>query len=642
MRGSQKSTLAAIGVFSMIAVVAIGGMTWATQSSFALAKKTITGNYDSLISEALWRMDSYINGILYSETRRDYVDYNATKTVKPLKSWSDRGYEIDADLAEIPTQIAIKSAPNEWIDLYFQINANRQINSPQIDDESSMWALAGHRIESNWPRAMVTWPWLKVRFHELDIRTCVARTFQSNRSPFADISIINNNLANPATTSTISGDAVANQKSHDDFEHRKKTLHDSQRKHLPPAACEEPVIAVLDEGDTSTPVPINRGFNTATQQQGEEGVTITIDPIVTFWLGDGPDDHLKLAFVRECHADADVFYQGFVGDWSILQPELLSVISDLQLDAELLPANTESNNEPTPGKFLMSNLPVRLNVPGIPGGAYLAAWRETKGTLITMWVATAAVLIVAGWGLRNLVLLTERRMQFAYAVTHELRTPLTTFRLYSDMLSANLVPEASKQEYLDTLNRESARLSNLVEGVLEYARLENHRVRLNPVDIDAPTLLNTISETLKKRCEAYGVKPQTENLITNGLALYTDVDVVQRIAGVLVNNACRHARDAEDAKVLVRISAQDDQVYLDVIDTGQGIERRDIRNIFKPFRRGRRADTTAQGGIGLGLALAKNWANLLGGKLELASRQHPQYGGAHFRMTIPARLKDST
>ena len=47
----------------------------------------------------------------------------------------------------------------------------------------------------------------------------------------------------------------------------------------------------------------------------------------------------------------------------------------------------------------------------------------------------------------------------------------------------------------------------------------------------------------------------------------------------------------------------------------------------------------AEDAVGLGLALARNWATLLGGRLELAARHHPQYGGAHFRLTIPARLQ---
>ncbi len=91
--------------------------------------------------------------------------------------------------------------------------------------------------------------------------------------------------------------------------------------------------------------------------------------------------------------------------------------------------------------------------------------------------------------------------------------------------------------------------------------------------------------------------------------------------------------------MLVRLGSEDGALQLDVIDSGPGINRADARAIFRPFRRGRGADKAAQGGIGLGLALARSWANLLGGRLELMARHHPQYGGAHFRLTIPAQVR---
>jgi len=248
------------------------------------------------------------------------------------------------------------------------------------------------------------------------------------------------------------------------------------------------------------------------------------------------------------------------------------------------------------------------------------------------------VLILAAWGLRNLVALTERRMQFAYAVTHELRTPLTTFRLYSDMLSAGLVPETSKQEYMDTLNAESLRLSSVVEDVLEYARLENHKIKLNPCETDGESLLAVISESLTKRCQANGIEARAENMIANGQRLRTDVDLVNRIASVLVSNACRYARGGENAFVLVRLEGDESHIDLHVIDSGPGIDRTDARTIFRPFRRGRRTEP-ARGGIGLGLALARSWAQLLGGRLELAAGRHPKHGGAHFHLAIPAILR---
>ena len=88
----------------------------------------------------------------------------------------------------------------------------------------------------------------------------------------------------------------------------------------------------------------------------------------------------------------------------------------------------------------------------------------------------------------------------------------------------------------------------------------------------------------------------------------------------------------------MRLAGENGSIHLDVIDSGPGVSRRDVRRIFKPFRRGWAADAAAWGGIGLGLALARSWAKLLGGRLDLIARRHPEYGGAHFRLTIPPHM----
>jgi len=178
-----------------------------------------------------------------------------------------------------------------------------------------------------------------------------------------------------------------------------------------------------------------------------------------------------------------------------------------------------------------------------------------------------------------------------------------------------------------------------VEGVLEYSRLENQKVRLNPVNTDAQSILQVIRETLETRCEEAGVQAVTQNQTDNGQAMRIDVDIVNQIAGIVIHNACRHARGSEGSQVLVKLASEGNRLNLDVIDSGPGIDRSDARNIFKPFRRGHGADAAAQGGIGLGLALARDWASLLHGKLELMARHHGKLGGAHFRLSIPTVIR---
>jgi len=614
MRSSARSRLGAAAVFASIAVAVVGGMAWATAATLELRKISILEDYDGKINTAVNLIDSYVTGIRTAETLRSYQEYSSIYDTRPLAIWSREGLVASAnEYVQMPSPLFEQGPPHDWIDLYFQVAPDGKLTSPQVLEEPVPWLTEGVKATAGCePRICRTWEWLS---HVLP-KVNLAERFDDGTVP-----VVRMGKPRHSRSSSL---AYQTQRS--------KTLRDSSISKLPQPDCVNPGIASRNINDRVR-VP-----DLVDEQSPTEGeVEIKTGGFGTaFWLAPEAPDGPKLAFVRECTMDAAVFYQGFVGDWSLLKANLLGQIEGLGLfdDYDLVPIAASDTRET--GE--MVNLPVKLVVPGIPGGALRAAWHQVRWSLIPFWIMGFGVLVVAGVGLRNLVLLTERRMQFAYSVTHELRTPLTTFRLYSDMLAADLVPDAKKREYLETLNLESQRLSALVEDVLEYARLENHNVRLNPSDTNAAALLETIAETLNKRCADNGIQARSENGIANGLVVRTDVDVVHRIAGVLVNNACRHARGANDACVVVELSGNDHELHLDVSDTGPGVARADQHRIFKPFRRGSKAEHTAQGGIGLGLALARDWAYMLGGKLELVQRHHPRYGGAHFRLTIPTKL----
>ncbi len=104
--------------------------------------------------------------------------------------------------------------------------------------------------------------------------------------------------------------------------------------------------------------------------------------------------------------------------------------------------------------------------------------------------------------------------------------------------------------------------------------------------------------------------------------------------GNLIDNACKYSRDAADRRIRLRARCEGGLVVFDVEDRGPGVPPGERRAIFRSFRRGRTADVTA-GGVGLGLALARRWAKLLGGNLTLMPA--PAEGGACFRLTLPYR-----
>lgn len=625
MKGSRRSMLGAVVLFVLIAGSVVGGVTWASVSSYQLAKKTVSEEHRTHVLRALSHIESHMTWILNSETARPATDYVDRYTVQPDFVITDDGRHLDPDTltVKLPSSIARSGPPHVWMDLYFQVHPDGTLTSPQIAEQGAAWPVESvpNAAPSEW-RARLAWGWFERLFSQVDLREQMAKAaccVQSEDDLDAGgASLASQSTADPKQSAEERRDGRSSSP-------RPSSFVDVQRDYVPTEEC---VNAIIVEGN----------IRTTSSQTGD--VQISTGPFGTpFWIEGAPDATRKLAFVRECWLDAAPFYQGFVGDWERLKPELLNQIHYLFPEADLEPIVEGTPLNEAARALKPQQLPVILRVPDIPGGTAAAAWTSVRNQLLISWVAAAAVLIVAGWGVSNLVALTERRMQFAYAVTHELRTPLTTFRLYSDMLSAGLVPEHAKQEYLDTLNRESIRLSKLVEGVLEYARLENHKVNLHLTDTDGISLLREVGETLERRCEENGVAARLENGLAPSKRLRTDVNLVNQIAGVLVNNACRHARGSKNPTVLVALNEDNGKIHLEVVDSGNGVELADSRRIFRPFRRGSDADKAARGGVGLGLALARNWAGLLGGKLELVARHHPQLHGAHFRLTIPVNLK---
>lgn len=623
----RRDTLRAAFLFGLIMIAVVGGMTWATYASVSLAEENIKSDRLTRIDRALKGIEQYISFVMSTETTRPYTDYSATFYEDAISIRDQRDgrqanldpNKVDVELASplLPVRYSDRWRPYDWIDIYFQIDANQRVSSPQFPDDPD------HIPFYTRPdaRTISAWDWLRRNLPNYPLADRVADAKKR------DLSEESCDAAPDMAAASNPPDGNTNP---DDRGVPSRGLFNAQVGYIPPDRCVD--ARIIARNITMRDASLAPGV-----AEDELGVTTKYMPIdPPFWFEPEP----KLGFVREIHADAEILRQGFIGDWERLKPHLLARIHPTFDNAELVPETTTSVAQLAPHETRVPILPLILRVPDFASPARAEAWRSTRAMLLISWLAALAVLLVAGWGVRNLVALTERRMQFAYAVTHELRTPLTTFRLYSDMLSAGLVPEEKKQEYLETLNRESARLSTLVESVLEYARLENRHARLHLRETDPTSLLSTIGETLEKRCAENGVAARSVNEIKNGLRIRTDVDLVTQISGVLINNACRHARSAKDPAVEVRLSGDNGRITLDVADTGPGVDRADSRRIFKPFRRGRDADKSARGGIGLGLALARNWASLLGGRLDLVYRHDPKLGGARFRLTIPSQTPE--
>jgi len=339
----------------------------------------------------------------------------------------------------------------------------------------------------------------------------------------------------------------------------------------------------------------------------------------------------QLLAVRVVRVGKDLeFCQGVVLDGPGLEKMLAEEVQDLFPDARVVPLRDAVPAQP---ELAMSALPLQLEPGPVHPASLDMGWTPLRTGLAIAWTAALVALFAVGLGGWSLIDLSERRIRFVSAVTHELRTPLTTLRLYLDMLMSGMVrDEKQRNEYIQTLHAEADRLNRLVGNVLDFSRLEKQRPNLNRSHQPVKDLLAQLANTWQGRCQDAGKDLVIENQLPEGAALWTDGELLQQVLGNLIDNACKYSRGADDKRLWVRVRSEGGKAYFEVEDRGPGVARCERGSIFHAFRRGHDADVTA-GGVGLGLALAQRWSQLLGGRLTLATA--PAAGGSCFRVEVP-------
>ncbi len=361
---------------------------------------------------------------------------------------------------------------------------------------------------------------------------------------------------------------------------------------------------------------------------------ITLTSLRTRWLI-GSDGVERMALVRQADIGDCLCFQGILVDWPHLRDTLLHEINDLFPEATLEFLRKGHSN---PADLQMTTLPVVLNS-NTPAPTQPGHWTPLRVGLVLAWVAALLAMVATALGARAILSMAERRIRFASAVTHELRSPLTAMQLHLDLLNSGLITdEAKKTEYLRTLADESDRLNRLVENVLDFAKLEKNSAFGNARMVPLADVAANVEYTWSSRLQSDNFALQTALHPTAASALiFVDARVLDQVLGNLIDNARKYAKHAEDRRIQVNIRADDTkQVSIEVQDFGPGVPTAERKAIFKPFTRGSAACET--GGAGLGLSLAKDWAELFGGTLTYATPAGQP--GACFRLCFPMRSSE--
>jgi signal transduction histidine kinase len=224
----------------------------------------------------------------------------------------------------------------------------------------------------------------------------------------------------------------------------------------------------------------------------------------------------------------------------------------------------------------------------------------------------------------RLAQLDNARRAFVANASHELRTPLFSLAGFLELMDDEELDEATKQEFLDQMREQVARLTKLASDLLDLSRLDAGRMSVEREPVDLASLGEELVDEFGPAARAGGHELELEE--HRGAVATADELRVFQIGRILVENALLHTLPG--TAVRVRALQRDGSAVLEVEDEGDGIPPGQREQLFERFYR---LDGTRASGSGLGLAIAKELAELMDGRITADS----QPGRTVFALVLP-------
>jgi PAS domain S-box-containing protein len=224
------------------------------------------------------------------------------------------------------------------------------------------------------------------------------------------------------------------------------------------------------------------------------------------------------------------------------------------------------------------------------------------------------------------------KSDFVAAVSHELRTPLTSIYGFAETLLRQDIPfeEEERRTFLGYIASESARLTEIVDQLLNVARLDAGDLHVELDRIDVASVVSEVLGTVEESGSGNGHRFEID-LPDEPLAAQADPEKVRQVFNILVENALRYSPEGGTVTVGARRNA--DRVEVRVIDEGMGIPAAEREWIFRKFYRAETAARDGAAGTGLGLFIAKELVNAMGGRIWVDSAEGE---GSSFAFELPA------
>ncbi len=222
------------------------------------------------------------------------------------------------------------------------------------------------------------------------------------------------------------------------------------------------------------------------------------------------------------------------------------------------------------------------------------------------------------------IILAHQRNRWAADVAHDFKTPLTSIRLIAESLQSQVEP--SLQTWLTTIIKQTIRLSDLVQDILDLGQVDAvSSPKLNLELVDLPEIIQSAWSSLEPQITPKKIK--LEYLGDAKIMITADRSKLYRLLLNLLDNSIKHSPQLQI--ILVKVEIINQTVALEIIDSGSGFAPEALERVFDRFYQ----SAQHHKGSGLGLAIARQIVNSHGGTISVAN--HPDTFGAWVRMVLP-------
>jgi signal transduction histidine kinase len=227
------------------------------------------------------------------------------------------------------------------------------------------------------------------------------------------------------------------------------------------------------------------------------------------------------------------------------------------------------------------------------------------------------------------------RNEFLAVLSHELRNPLAAIPFAIELLRPAVANSPESRSALDVIERQTQQVAQLVDDLVDLARLSVNKLKLNPHRADLTDVLGSVEKATQPIVDAAG-QTLTVTLPSEPIFVYGDDTRLKQVITNILQNAIKY--NSQHGQIWLSLASEDEDAVIKIKDTGIGISDTMLERIFEIFEQAKPRLSRSQGGLGIGLSVAKRLVDLHHG--TIIARSDGPGKGSEFEVRLPILLDD--